>query len=138
MVRFVRGMAKRRLRQGLAASGALFGALVLGASGVAVFRSSRVPDDASVWRLVFSDRATVGFVRLATVALALYAIASSAALVVGGRWLRGLGSGGLQVDDAQASLEAAEELKARVRRAEQTRDEAIRVAEEMTRWLNQT
>ena len=130
--------ASRRPLQGLAVGGALLGAVVLAASGVAVFRSSPVPDDVSVWRLVFADRAAIGFLRLATIALALYAIASSAALVAGGRWLRGLGSGGLQVDDAQASLDAAEELKARVRRAEQTRDEAIRVAEEMTRWLNQT
>ncbi|MEX2556670.1 MAG: hypothetical protein WEB06_13720 [Actinomycetota bacterium] len=130
--------AKRRLSQGFAAAGALFGALVLAVSGVAVFRSSRVPDDISVWRLVFADHATTGFLRLATISLALYAIASSAALIVGGRWLRGLSSTGLQMDDARASEGLVDELRARARSAEQARDEAIGVAREVMRWLNQT
>ena len=130
--------SRRRLSQGFAAAGALFGALVLAASGVAVFRSSRVPDDVSVWRLVFADHATIGFLRLATIAMALYAIASSAALIVGARWLRGLSSSGLQVDEARASDELVEEYKARAQSAEHTRDEAIRMALEVTRWLNQT
>lgn len=139
MLKFVRKMVmKPRAIQGLAAAGAMLGALALATSGAAVFRNSEVPDDVSVWRLVFSDRATMGFLRLAAIALALYAIASAAALIVGGRWLRGLSSSGLQVDDARASIEAVEQLDARLRTAEQARDEAIRVAWEMTRWLNQT
>jgi len=52
--------------------------------------------------------------------------------------LRGLGSDGLQIDDASASDEAVEELKASMQEVEQERDEAIRVAREVTRWLNQT
>ena len=132
-----RRSAKPRAFQGWVAGAALLVAVVLAASGLAVFRSSR-PAGGSVWHLVFSDRATIGFVRLAAVALSLYVIVSSAALIAGGRWLRGLSSSGLQVDDVHASVETVEELKARARTAEQTRDEAVRMAREVARWLNQT
>ena len=126
------------MSQGLAAIAAMLAALVIAALGVAVFQPSRVPNDASLWRLVFADRGTIGFLRLATIALAMYAIASAAALIVDGRWLRGLGASGLQVDDAGKSDELVEEWKAKAFRAEQARDQAIAVAREVTRWLNQT
>jgi len=122
----------------LAALGAVLAAFALAAFGLAVFRSSSVLDDASVWRQVFADRATTGFLRAAIIALAVYAIASTAALVVGGRWLRGLSTSGLQVDEVNTSEALVEEYRAMERRAEEARDEMIALAEEMMRWLNQT
>jgi hypothetical protein len=58
-------------------------------AGVWVFRrSSAQTTDDSVWRLLLTDRATVGFVRAAVIMLALYAIASTAALAMSGGGLK--------------------------------------------------
>lgn len=84
----------------------LVGIVVAGAFGVAVsgswvFRSSpSARPNVSLWQLLLSDRWTLGFVRIAVFLLALYAIASIAALVAGGRWIKGFGAGGLSADDA--------------------------------------
>ncbi|MFY9587893.1 MAG: hypothetical protein WAT66_10605 [Actinomycetota bacterium] len=134
MRRFIRSTANV---QAVVAACAVLGAIAVGASGVAVFRSTGAKGNQSVWHLVFADSATTGYVRVAVVALALYATASSAALLVGRRWMKGLGTGGLQMDDARVSDEVVEELKSRASQAEEARDEAIRIAAEVTRWLNQ-
>lgn len=55
----------------------------------------------SLWFFLLSDRLTLGFFRLALIGLAAYAIVSIPALIAGRRWIKGFGTGGLSVDDAQ-------------------------------------
>lgn len=52
--------------------------------------------------LLFGDPILVGMLRMAIVADALYFIASVPALVIAGRWAKGLGTGGIVADDARA------------------------------------
>ena len=59
--------------------------------------------DPSLAQLVLADRATVGFIRLAIVLLAVYVIASVPALVIAGRWSKGFSTTALTADDAVAA-----------------------------------
>lgn len=61
----------------------------------------------SLWNLILSDRWTLGFVRLAVLLLAVYAIASVVALITAGRWIKGFGTAGLSADDDIAPVAAA-------------------------------
>jgi hypothetical protein len=53
----------------------------------------------SLWQLLLADRVTLGFVRLGLVLASVFVVASVPALIVGGRWLRGIGTSGLSADD---------------------------------------
>jgi hypothetical protein len=95
----------------------------------------RLPARPSLWQLLLSDHVTLGFVRLAFVMLAVFVIASVPALAAGGRWLKGLGPGGLVADDAadlRSALHATErELERTTRDLEamkKERDEAVALA----------
>lgn len=61
----------------------------------------RDEQEPSLWFFLLSDRLTLGFFRLGLIALAVYAIVSIPALIAGGRWVKGFGTSGLSVDDAQ-------------------------------------
>jgi hypothetical protein len=95
----------------------------------------RLPARPSLWQLLLSDHVTLGFVRLAFVMLAVFVIASVPALVVGGRWLKGFGAGGVIADDAadlRSALEATQrELERTTRKLEavkKERDKAVALA----------
>jgi hypothetical protein len=114
-------MLRRLLRilsrrgQWLAAGFAILTASLIAVSGSWVFRSRAVGSpDASLWRFLFVDGSTAGFVRLALIAISLYAIGSVAALVVGGRWMKALGAGGFHADEARESDQIIAELNARL------------------------
>ncbi len=68
----------------------------------------------SAWQLIFSDRATLGFVRLVVAGLAIYVAVSVPALAVADRWLRGFGTGGLTADDAEVVSKTIEEYREEV------------------------
>jgi hypothetical protein len=98
--------------------------------GVWLFHPPATSSGSSVWRLIVSERWTLGFVRLAIVALALYAASSVAALIATGRWIRTLSTAGFESDapsDADKQLEA---LEARLRDMENQRDQAFRLLRE--------
>ena len=80
-----------------------------------------------MWRLLLTDRATVGFVRAAVIMLALYTIASTAALAMSGRWLKALKTSGIEADDARVADSTIRSLEEQVRRAEQELGEAKRL-----------
>jgi hypothetical protein len=83
---------------------------VLVALAVASFGLWPVPDgtdDRSWPSFLLGDPALVGIVRLAIVVAALYFIASVPALIVGGRWAKGLGATGLLADDARTDVDLA-------------------------------
>jgi hypothetical protein len=65
----------------------------------------------SFWQLLLADRLTLGFVRLAVVMLAVFVIASVPALIAGGRWLKGFGTGGLTADDAALAVDVIADLR---------------------------
>lgn len=92
-------------------------------------------DEPSIWQFLLSDSTTLGFVRLGIIALALFVIASVPALVVAGRWLKGLGAGGISADDAASARHSLEELQRQVRtlaadigRVRRERDRAREIA----------
>jgi hypothetical protein len=62
----------------------------------------------SVWDYLFGTQPALGGVRLAVFALSLFVIASLAALLVAGRWIRNVG--GVGVTDADANDPDPEEL----------------------------
>jgi hypothetical protein len=64
--------------------------------------------------LLLGDPILVGMLRLAIGAAALYFIASVPALVIAGRWAKGLGTGGIVADDARAGADALEQAMAQV------------------------
>ena len=108
-------MTRRRL-QALTATIAVGAAIVLAATDVWPFntRPPRLEPKPSLWQLLLSDRALLGFARLALVALTLFVIASVPALVVAGRWLKAFGTSGLSADEAAEASEAVETLQREV------------------------
>ena len=120
----LRGSASAFAAAGLAVAVAI----ATSVAGVWVFRrpSTQTTDD-SVWRLLLTDRATVGFVRAAVIMLALYTIASTAALAMSGRWLKALKTSGIEADDARVADSTIRSLEEQVRRAEQELGEAKRL-----------
>jgi hypothetical protein len=62
--------------------------------------------DAPIWEELVYHGAVLGFLRLAVVVLALCGIASVPALIVGGRWAKGLGTTGITADDARWAVDA--------------------------------
>lgn len=87
----------------------------------------------SLWDFVLSDRVTVGFVRLGLVLLAGYVIVSVPALVIAGRWLRALGTGGITADRASETSERIERLERQLDRSTAKLDEVTQEREEAKR-----
>ena len=129
-----------RVVQLVSAAAAVVLAILLVAQSAWPFDASRpkLPARPSLWQLLLSDQLTLGFVRLAFVMLAFFVIASVPALVVGGRWLKSFGAGGLIADDAadlRGALQATQrDLERKTRRLEavtKARDEAVALVEEL-------
>ena len=129
-----------RVVQLVSATAAVVLVILLVAQSAWPFDASRpkLPARPSLWQLLLSDQLTLGFVRLAFVMLAVFVIVSVPALVVGGRWLKSFGAGGLIADDAadlRGALEATRrDLKRKTRRLEavtKARDEAVALVEEL-------
>lgn len=74
------------------------------------------------WEAFLSDRATLGFLRLALIMLALYVIASVPALVLQGRWIRAVSTRGFEVDGFES---AAERVRAHLEALRRERDRAL-------------
>ena len=111
-------------------------AILLAAESLWPFDASRpkLPAKPSLWQLLLSDHVTLGFVRLAFLMLAVFVIASVPALVIGGRWLKGFGAGGLIADDAADLYETKRELDRTTRDLEavtKERDEAVALVEQL-------
>jgi hypothetical protein len=129
-----------RFVQLVSAAAAVVLAIFLAAQSAWPFDASRprLPERPSLWQLLLSDHVTLGFVRLAFVMLAVFVIASVPALVVGGRWLKSFGAGGLIADEAadlRGALEATQrDLERKTRRLEavtKERDETLALVEEL-------
>jgi hypothetical protein len=68
-------------------------------AGVWVFGEAGSEElEPSFWSVLLADRATLGFIRAAIIGLAVYAIASVAALIASGRWIRSFRSTGFEAD----------------------------------------
>lgn len=105
---------------------ALLAVVVIGgiaAAGLWVFRTPTDSTVDSFWKILSSDRAAAGFVRVAIVALSLYVVISVVALVAGGRWLKAFNARGLEADPS-ATDRAYEELRLRLAAAERRYEEA--------------
>jgi hypothetical protein len=120
----LRGPASPFVAAGLAA-----GIVVSSAIGsVWVFRGSAhgTPGE-SIWRLLLTDRATVGFIRSAVIMVALYVVASVAALAASGRWINKVKTTGIEADAAQDADATITRLREQLRLAERERDESNRL-----------
>lgn len=88
----------------------------------------------SLWFFLLSDPLTLGFLRVGLIALAVYAIASIPALVVGGRWIKSFGASGLSADDAREAKESIAQLTTALNNVKRERDiarAALRSAKEL-------
>lgn len=63
---------------------------------------------------ILTDRITLGFLRLAIVAFALFVFVSVPALMLAGRWAKGIGTAGVTVDDAEQAKESLKELQGEI------------------------
>jgi hypothetical protein len=123
----------RRVLQELAAAATLIAAFVIAWEGKWVFAETLpvTRTDPTFAQQVFSDRATIGFVRFGLVMLALYVIASVPALVVGGRWLRAFSTTGVTADDAITDgAVVIADLKSKLRKLQSQRDAAKTLADQ--------
>jgi hypothetical protein len=80
-----------------------------------------------MWRVVLADRVTLGFVRLAALGLAVYVLASIAALTASGRWIKAFTTAGLEADDLAGSTSDLTYLLSRLQETERELDEANRL-----------
>jgi len=124
-------MGRRRAAEYAGAGIALSVGAVAAATGIWLFRpsSGTAPGSGSFWRVLLADRATLGFLRLAVLMGALYVVASAAALIVGGRWIRSIGSGGFEAD-ARIADERMAALERRYEQVREDRDRARRLLQE--------
>ncbi|MEX2556681.1 MAG: hypothetical protein WEB06_13780 [Actinomycetota bacterium] len=114
----------------LAATVAVSIVSITAAARVGTFRESGSPSG-SFWHRLLMDRTTVGFVRAAVVMVAIYVIASGAALVAGGRWLRSMKATGFEVDASNHGEITIASLEQQLRDTRAERDEAIRLLKEV-------
>ena len=63
---------------------------------------------------ILNDRITLGYLRLGIVAFAAFVFVSVPALVVAGRWAKGIGTSGITVDEAEEAKESLKELQAEI------------------------
>jgi hypothetical protein len=63
---------------------------------------------------ILTDRITLGFLRLAIVAFALFVFVSVPALMLAGRWAKGIGTAGVTVDDAAEATKSLKELQGEI------------------------
>lgn len=98
--------AKRRRREYWAGLGA-----VMVAAALTTFELWPIPRtvDGTFVEALFGDRAIVGLLRMTVVVAALYGIASVPALVVGGRWAKGVGTTGFVADERRREVPAVVE-----------------------------
>ena len=132
----------QRQLQAAAATLAVPAAVVLAGAHVWPFSTTPPPlqPKPSLWQLLLSDRATLGFARFALVALTLFVIASVPALLVARRWLKAFGTAGLSADEA-AQVDAAAErlneelrtLRANLEKVERERNQARAIAGRLLR-----
>ena len=108
--------------------------VVAAAAGIWVFRQQVPPaSESSFWRFLLSDRATLGFLRMAVLMIALYVIASAAALIIGGRWIKSVSTAGFTADDMRSGTTTIAALKEDLATARRERDEALQVLWEVDR-----
>jgi hypothetical protein len=116
-------------RAGARSCSAVLAAIVLAATRVWPFDTTPPPLEPkpSLSQLLLSDRAILGFARLALVALMLFVIASIPALLVAGRWLKAFGTTGVSADDAAQQADVAvERLNEELQTLEQNLDRVKR------------
>ena len=91
-------------------------AVVLAAFGVWVFHSP-AGRTRSLTDTIFSDRITLGLVRLLVAVVALYALTSIAVLITRGQWLRSISTTGIEAESARETDAAFKQLEERYQRA---------------------
>lgn len=87
----------------------------------------------SLWQLLLADRVTIGFVRLAFVALSVWVASAVPVFVLSGRWPTRFAWLGTERDDA---ADAVARLTAEVADLKRQRDEYRRVAEEYRQMVD--
>jgi hypothetical protein len=124
---FARLSASARGRERVVAAVVVAAAIGLAVSGLWVFEPSPERPSDGLARLILADRTTVGLVRMLVAATALYGLASIAVLVLRGRWLRTISTSGIEADAPMESDQRISELVAKLRQAQDERDEANRL-----------
>ncbi len=90
----------------------------------------------SLWEVLLNDRLTLGLLRAGLAAIVTYVVVSVPALVVGGRWMKGLTTAGMTADDAVSAHQEIEDLQ-RGLRAIDTRLQDEVTKEVLSQWVVQ-
>jgi len=128
MVRKIIARIPARFVEFIAAALAVTAVGAAAAAGIWAFRASDASrSGGSLWTLLLSDRATLGFARVALMMVSVYAIASIAALLSRGRWIKTFGTSGFEAEDARA-IEDVAVLRQKLHVAEEMLEEARRLS----------
>ena len=87
--------------------------------------------DAGFFEELLGERYTLGLVRIGLIMLALFIILSVPALIVAGRWLKGISKEGLTVDDAIAAEENIADLQRQLKEVTEERDTVAELATDL-------
>jgi hypothetical protein len=88
----------------------------------------------SVWQYLFSERFTLGYVRLAIVFASLFLVASVTALAVSGRWMSGFG--GLSVDEKESAEDHISALEEQLTETQAKLVEELQKRQEAEDWAS--
>lgn len=126
-----------RTRQQIGAAIVLVATVAFAVWRIWPFDAKPIPfgSDPSLWQLILSDRITLGFLRLALIALGAFVATSVVALAIAGRWLKGFGTDGLTADDADKAESSIADLEEQVEELTDERDEALEEAKTLRRAI---
>jgi hypothetical protein len=92
----------------------------------------------SLMQFLIGDRIMLGMVRLLLLAVAAFALASLAAFLSRGRWLKALSAKGWDVDERQEASGTIGDFEAEIDQVTRERDEALRELEGLTTEARET
>lgn len=102
--------------QYVGAGGTLAGGVALAAFSLWPFHAAPADPgtNPSVWEVLINDQWIQGTVRLGLVAVVAYVVGSVPALLIGRRWMKGLGTSGLAADEARNIDEIIEDYESTI------------------------
>jgi hypothetical protein len=96
-------LREQQIRQFWVAGGTIAAIVALAVWSIWPFQEAppSLGQEPSVWEVLLHDQWVLGFLRSGIVVVVVYVIVSVPALIVAGRWMKGLGTAGVTADDAE-------------------------------------
>lgn len=102
---------EQQIRQFWVAGGTIAAIVALAVWSIWPFQEAppSLGQEPSVWEVLLHDQWVLGFLRSGIVVVVVYVIVSVPALIVAGRWMKGLGTAGVTADDAERADDMIED-----------------------------